>query len=283
MKAAISVFQFHNYRSFMVAHFERTKAKNSAWSYQAWAKKIGLSNNTSLLKILNGSRDAGPQIQTKLENYFSLKGRELDYFRALVALAKAEANPEEKSLWTSRLAQLHPQRQYQFLDDSTFSLISHWYGYAVRQMTFLKNFCDDPTWIAKQFIFKITPREVKATVEALTKLELLTRDPDTGQMRATQGSLNTSDDIASESLKRHHEAVLENARLALRAVPPQERQISGFTLAIRADQIAAAKVFIREFEDQFINRFRCHENADAVYQTEIAFFPLTKMNQKESK
>lgn len=273
---AVSVFEFQNYRSFMVAHFEATKARVPGWSYEAWARKLGLKNNTSLIKVVKGQREAGPKILHRLEDYFRLSGRELDYFRALVFLSKSAKNPEARSTWMTRLMQLHPLRRYQHVDEATFSLLSKWYGFAIRQMTYLKNFDSDPQSIAKRLAFKVTAREIAEMIDNLLKLKLLTRDANSGRLHASTTSLNTSDDVASESLKRYHEGALENARLALRSIPPRERQISGLTLAVRRDQLDDAKKFIREFEDQFIARFACNADAETVYQMETAFFPLVK-------
>ena len=119
----ISVYDFQNYRSFLIAHFESVKDRNPAWSYQAWAKKLLLKNNTSLLKVIKGSRDAGPQIMSKLEGYFRFAPTEQQYFRALVALAKAEKHPEMKSAILEQLVRIHPKREIEQLSEYQFTAI----------------------------------------------------------------------------------------------------------------------------------------------------------------
>lgn len=110
----------------------------------------------------------------------------------------------------------------------------------------------------------------------MSDLGLLSIDPEAQQILLTGKSLNTSDDIASEALKRFHEEVLTLAHSSIRGVPVSERQVSGLTLAVKSQDLPRMKAAIRKFEDEFLAEFGTSEGADTVYQLETALFPLTK-------
>ncbi len=278
-----SIFAYTDYRSFMLDHYTSSKSKNPLWSYLAWAQRLGLSNNSSLIKVIRGQRHLGPLLCQKLENYFELQGNELAYFRALVGYSKALPHSSQKALWASELKRLHPKKKFEFIDLSVFELISHWYGLAIRQMIQLKDFKYDGHWISKAMRFPVSPKKIEDMVDRLKSLNLVEESDGGRSLTLRNGSLNTSDDIPDEAIKRFHEEMLSRARESLRKVPVNARQISGTTLAISSEDVQEAKQMILEFESEFSKRFKSDTSADEVYQLEIAFFPLTTESQKRGR
>lgn len=270
------IFRFTDYRAFLHAHFADKKRTHKSWSYGAWAKHLGLKNSTSILKILNGTREAGPEITEKLIAYFKFSDKKRRYFEDLIQLSKVEGDPARKTSVMDRLRKQHPKREFTLLDDKNFSAISHWWFYGIRQFTRLKTFRLDPDWIAARFRFKITPREVSNALKTMSDLGVMAIDPIANRAQLTEKSLNTSDDIASEALKRFHEEALALAREAIRSIPLKERQISGITLAVKAQDVSRMKEFLRNMEDEFCAEFERPAEGDSVYQLHTALFPLTK-------
>jgi uncharacterized protein (TIGR02147 family) len=279
------IFEFTDYRSFLVASFEDRKKANSAWSYQAWALKLGLKNNTSLLKIVHGSRDAGPEITEKLIEYFAFNNSERQYFEDLIRLSKAKSDPGLRTAIMERLSKAHPRRQFELMDEKRFSVISHWWFYAIRQLSLREDFRLDAEWIASELSFPVQARQVQHAIDTLTRLGLLVEDPETRRWAPGRSSLNTSDDVASEALKRFHEGVIANASIAVRSTSVQEREISGVTLSVSEQDLPKAKEFLRKMQDDFATLFGGKAGSDArVYQLETVFFPLSKgRNRKEAK
>ncbi len=272
-----TVFSHVDYRSYLVTHFEDAKKRNPSWSYQAWAKKLGLKNNTSLLKIIHGQRDAGPEILEKLLRYFRFGVKERAYFEDLVRLSKVKGDPELSLMVKERLEKRRPTGPFILLDVKTFSAISHWWYYAIRQLTRLPGFLEDPQWIAQRLRFKVNPRDIARALDTMLQLNLLERDPKTKRLRITAGKgIQTLEDISQEGLKRFHEGALALAQEAVRTVPVEKRQISSITLAVSTAKIPQMKDFIRRMEDEFVRQFSETGTGDAVYQIQTQLFPLTQ-------
>lgn len=89
------IYNYRDYRNFLQDSFDFSQNKNSQWSYEAWARRLGLKNNSSLIKILKGQRDAGPDIQKRFSEYFKFNPEEEEFFKDLVKLRKLKIAYEE--------------------------------------------------------------------------------------------------------------------------------------------------------------------------------------------
>jgi len=278
MRTASNLFEFTNYRSFLSAHYEDAKRKNPRWSYEVWTRKLGLKNNSSIIKIISGQREAGPSITRKLVDYFRFANNERLYFHDLIRLSKAKKDPQLAVTLMQKIQKSFPGQKQRLLNENEFSAISHWWFYAVRQMTKLKTFRNDPKWISKKLKFKVQPKEIRKAINILLELELIKRDG-AKNLRFSNENIHTSHDVVSEAIKRFHEEMLLNARIAVRSVSIVEREISGQTITISKENISKAKALIRTFEEEFC-KILGTGSADEVYQLNVQFFPLTKLNRK---
>lgn len=271
---SLGVQHFTDYRTFLVAYAQQMKSAKKGWSYGAWAKKLGLKTTSSITKIVQGKRDPGAEITEKLIHYFRFNKQESEYFRDLIRLYKVKDDPRLSVLLMEKMGKDHPNGAIRILDDKTFSTVANWYYLPLRELVRTPTFMEDPEWISKQFRFKVTPREVSQALKTMEALSLLKRDA-RGKLRVAEGRINTSNDVASEAIKRYHEQMLENASLAIRSVDVSQREVTGASLVLRCSNLAQAKEMIREFRKKFAQTFE-EESGDAVYQIQIQLFPLTK-------
>jgi uncharacterized protein (TIGR02147 family) len=277
-----SILDYTDYRAFLNAHFEDKKRQNSHFSFGVWARALGLKNNTSLLKILNGQRNAGPAIQENLANYFKFDQRERAYFSDLVQLAKVKSDSPLHGTLIERLAVRHTASRFQVLTNAQFSVISDWWCYAIRQLTKLPSFVSDPTDIARHLRFAVTPKQVTTAIRRMTELKMLTAKDD-GTLEATPEPVRTTYDVSNEAIKRFHEASFENCKKSVRDVPVEQREHSAYVFAFNDAEVPEAKEFLRSMVDQFEARFGSSKTPNQIYQLQLALIPLTKNVSKQRK
>jgi len=270
----VELFKYTDYRSFLHAYARDAKQKNSRWSYGQWAMQLDLRGTASLTMVLNGQRRPGPNMTQKFIGFFKLKGKEREYFYDLVRLEKVKDDPRLSVLLMEQMSKIHPNQEFKVLDHKTFSAISHWHYYAIREMTGLLDFQENPNWIARNLHFKITPREVKTAIQTLLELGLLERRKD-GKLEVSCGRLDTQNDVASEGIKRFHEQMISHAKDSVRLIPVEEREITASTFTMRSANIPKAKEMIRKFKQKFC-RLLEEGGGDQTCQVNIQFFPLTK-------
>ena len=274
MRTNVNVTQFTDYRSFLLAHAQDMKTSKKSWSYGAWAQSLGLKATSSITKIINGEREPGPQITEQLIQYFKFNAKQSQYFRDLVKLHKIKHDPRLSVLLMEKMGKEHPDAEIRIMDDKSFLVISNWYYLALREFCRMQDFKEDPEWISENLLFKVTSRDIIAAIKTLLSLGLLKRDKK-GTLSLAEGRLDTTNDISSEAIKRYHEQMLENAKLALRKIDVRDREITSTSLLMSSANIDKAKELIRDFKMRF-EKLMEEDSGDQVFQLQIQLFPLTK-------
>jgi uncharacterized protein (TIGR02147 family) len=274
----ISIYDFTSFRTFLKAYADQEKKRNTHWSYSQWAKKLGLQGTASLTMVVNGQRNPGPHLVSDLIRHFKFNEKEKAFFENLVNLEKVNEDSGLKYLVLKELQRLSPLKNFELLDERKFDVIANWYNFAIRQMTRLKDFKNNPTWIAKNLRFSITEKQIKQAIQNLIDLNLVKENR--GKLSKTQTKIVTTNDIPSEALKRHHEQSLENAKKSVRETPLHLRESRAITIVMQESKIPKAQQLIREFSDEFI-KLMDTDDGDNVYQMAIHLFPLTKLNKEK--
>lgn len=270
-----TIYSYTDYRTFLKSHYSEKREQNDSFSYGLWAKKLEMSSTAVLTNIINGKRNPGPQLQEKFVRYFKFNDDEQEYFSDLVKLHKVKGDPRLSLALKEKMSRKKIKGNFQFLDDTTFSAISSWHYYAIREMVALPQFQEDYDWIAKNLQFKVTPREIKKALEDLLELGLIERG-ENGELQSNDTLLKTSEDVASEGLRRFHEQMISNGKVSIREVPVNERDISGRTINIDEKNLPELKKLIREFRDKVSELFEESEYGTRTYQLNLQLFPLTR-------
>lgn len=270
----LNIKHFSDYRDFLTAHFAVKKSANPNWSYGLWAKRLGLKATSSLTKIMNNEREPGDQIIEKLNSYFSFDSVQASYFSDLIRLSKIKDDPRLSMMVMERMGREHPDARLRVIDDKSFEIISHWFCMAIREMVRLKDFNEDPNWIKSRLSFEVLTTEIEKALSDMLHQGLIKRSS-TGKLVTSNGLLHTTNDVASEAIKKYHEQMLDKAKVSLRQVAVDKREFSAQTLTINTAKLPEAKELIREFKAKF-TRLLEEQQGDETYQIQIQFFPITK-------
>lgn len=273
METVENIYAFTDYRAFLVAYAQNARQKDPTWSYGRWARRLGLKGTASITMIIQGKREAGRKIEDSLVRYFRFSPKDAQYFRDLVRLHKIRHDPRLSVVLMEKMGRDYRKGSIRILDGDTFSVISNWYYWAIREMVRMDAFFEDPEWISKKLRFKVAPRDVSRALATLLKLNLLRRTPE-GDLVVTDEEVTTDDDVASEGVKRYYEQMLENAKQAVRSVDVAEREFQGESFVMSSANLPKAKQLIREFREKFVKLVE--GGGDRVMQFQIQLFPLTK-------
>lgn len=105
-QSLLSIKKFTSYKAYLNHYVELKKQQTPTFSLGSWAKHMGLKDTSSIGKVINGQREAGPQIADKLINYFSFSPSEEKYFRNLIKLSKLKNNPELSTALLEKMGKL---------------------------------------------------------------------------------------------------------------------------------------------------------------------------------
>lgn len=268
-----NVFNFSDYRSFLKTYAHERKSSQAQWALATWARKLGLGATTSLTMVLNGQREPGKEMLSKLVTYFKFAEKEKAYFESLVKLSKYNDDPKVKALLMEHLASLSPQKNFALLDSKTFEIISKVLYYTLRQMVMLPHFCEDPAKIKSLLRFQATEGQIAKALTTLEEVGLFERQGE--RLVRTNIKTTTQNDVASEAVRRFHKEAIELGLNALDEVDVVEREFQTLTLNIKLSDIPKAKELIRNFKIKFDQEIET-QAGDSTYLFSMQLFPLTK-------
>jgi len=271
------ILRYQDYSLFLNDFVTNKKKSDINWSLGVWAKSLGLKSTSSITKVLNNDRAPGRQITESLIDYFKFNDREAMYFQDLVSVKKNKHDPNLQSILLKRLVKNGKNNQVMFIDFKTFEVISNWFHYAIREMSRLKKFKLDFNWISKNLRFSVSEQQVKTAINNLSKTDLI--EIKGSKVKLSPGNLSTSEDIHNLAIQDYHISMLENAKKSLKEVDLKEREILSGTLCFKKKDMPKAKELLRNFLDEFGSTMDS-DSGDEVYQVQMQFFPLSKINKE---
>jgi len=266
-----------HYREFLLRYAESARKRKPSFSYGSWAKALGLKSTSSLTKVLNGEREAGPELVERLVKYFKFSSAEAVHFRELVSVSKLKNHEELKSrllesLLASRNAETLTSRLVEF---DRYELLSEVWHLAVRELARLPKM----TVSRLEKILPARPREsLEKSLNLLSRLGLVKRDP-RGAFVAAENSVRTAHEFPSEAIRAYHRQSLDLARSALDDAPPAERDFQSLTLLVDSDRLEELKKRLRDFMDTLEARAPS-TSVDRLYQVQFQLFPTSERFKK---
>src|SRR5690606_24621801 len=107
---------------------------------------------------------------------------------------------------------------------------AEWYHPIIRELVGLKDFSDDPEWIQKKLVFNITPKQIKASLDLLQKLNLIAYDSEAKRLVQTGGQVNLDREVSKIAAVRYHQKICEIAKESITKVPSTRRDFNAMTL-----------------------------------------------------
>lgn len=276
----IPIYSYLDYRQFL-RDLTREKKGEGRFNLRDFAKKAEIRAPGYLKMVIDGRRNLTIETAQKFCHAFEITGRERDYFEKLV-LYNQTADPDIKQEYFGKLNSLRP-RSIEFLRTKRLArYLSRPHYPCIREMVVLKDFKEDPKWIARRCLPPISPAEAREALDTLIELGMLRRDG--GRLVQSDEFISTRERDTQEAEAYHfHEAMLDKARRALPLLPQGERHYYGLTLPITKKMFHEMVNEFYTFRDRFLNRANSDPvPPEEVYQINIQIFPLTGKGGNET-
>lgn len=269
------IYYYQDSTELLNAIFTDKKNKNKKYSLRAWAKKLDVTAMT-LSRAMRGLTPCSKKVLANIAKELKLSEKQSQYFYLLNELQYAR-EPQEKEYFRALLKSLSPLKNTIFYSLDTFKVIAEWYHGAILEMTSLKDFKDDPDYIAKRLGHNLSAKTVSYAIERLCALGLLKRTQ--LGLKAVRGEqLKTGDLGTSLIVKRYHSQFLELAQKALYEQSTDEQRFFGTTLTIKKKSIPQLNDLVDEFHKKVCD-LMATDTGDETYQINVNYFRLT--NKRE--
>lgn len=271
-----------NYRDFLLRYAETTRLRRPGFTIGSWAKAMGLKSTSSLSKILQGEREAGPEMVDRMITYFKFSKSEADQFRKLVALSKMKENEELKSsliqsLLDAQLAdQLKSKRSGSSLESrlmelAQFELLSSCWNLAIRELTRLPKM--KPATLMK-LLPEVSAQAIERGLKTLQRLSLVARKVD-GSWVAKSDHVHTPHEFPNDAIRTYHEQCLDLAKSRLATTTVEQREYQSLVFLVDSKKLPELKETIRKFLDTFESE-QASPEVDQLYQLQLQFYPVSK-------
>jgi uncharacterized protein (TIGR02147 family) len=250
-----------DFRNYLQHEFAKRMDKNSSYSLRAFAGHLKI-NHATLSSILSGKRSLTPKTATKLAVALNLSPGQIQDL--LEPRSTKESSPES---------------DYHVLQQDTFAAMSEWYFDAILELTLIPRFKLEPSVIAASL--GISSVQAKMALETLERLNLISKMKNGRYQLMHPNSDNCLDaDYTSAANRKYQLSILNKSVEALETIDRKHRDHTSTTLAVDAKDLPRVKEIIQKFRrdvDAYVHRPGAKLNS--VYQLQVSFFPLSKLEK----
>ena len=272
----INIYDYSDYRKFLSDFYELEKSLDPTFSYRVFAAAINMDASL-LLKILQGKRHISSKGIEPFIQFFRFKEGKAEYFREMVAYAKAKSNAEVRTHFES-LQRMRPSNCRE-LDEARYRYFQQWYYPMIRSALDVFDYRspEHAAALGECCIPKLTASQVENAVESLLQLGLAHQRKD-GRIVPTDAHLKTQEHWLSASISEYQRSIAELAHRSIAETPKENRDISTLTMALDSSQIQRIREIIAEARKSIVNVANSMPSqiCDSVYQLNFQLFPMMK-------
>lgn len=262
-----------DYRNILKEELARRCQTNARYSQRAFARDLGLSS-ARLSEVLAGRYGLSPTAAQAIAKQLGFNKSEIQNFVDLVESQHGRSKLARSAAATRLASRSEPNR----LQIDAFAAVSEWYHFTLLELIELKDFKNDPKWMAARL--GIHQTQVELAIERLKRLGFI--EERNGALIALEGTTFSPDGTPSDAIKKFHKQVLEKAIAALQLQSLDEREFGASILAIDKKKIPEAKKAIKQFRREFCTQVASSTSKNEVYCLAVQFFNLTPI-QKENR
>lgn len=266
----MSIYQHHNYTSFLKEVLLEKSKKNPSYSLRAMAKQLSLQPSL-LSEVFSGKRHLTEENSVMIAEKLGLDDAGRDYFRTLVQIGRAK-KPQVREVLLNKLRTLHPQREIKHdLSVDQFVMISDPHHFALMRLMDLDDFNFSVKSAAA--VLGIHTLEAEAALDRLIRLELVEKVD--GSFRKTKDNVTVKSPNANDALKKYHKQMLEKTIEALSTQKTSERFTGTEDITLSADQIKEAEKIFENCFEKILALSKKHKKGAEVYHLGIHMIRLS--------
>jgi uncharacterized protein (TIGR02147 family) len=267
------IFSYTDYRKYLKDIFEYSKKQNRKFSYRYFCRQTGYRSSAILKEVMDGKRKLPWKRIRDFAKPFGLKEGETAYFEKLVLFNDAKDNLK-KNIYFGELVKMRCKTRTKMITHKDAAFYSAWFNSAIRELVSLREFKEDPAWVSKKLVPNVTTIQARNALRLLLELGMVKRD-ESGKLVQGPSKLDVDPDMMVPAVKNFSRAMIELSWEAVERFKPEEREISGLTLALSKECYAKLREMVRKFQDDVMNHV-CNEkaNSEVVCRLNTELFPL---------
>lgn len=275
MNHPVTVYTYTDIKSYLHDFKEAITTDGAPESFEAIAKRLGLSSRTKAKKIFKGALPMSKRVLDEFATNYQLAASEKAYLDLLRKFEEV-VEPELALVLYRKILEFRrkhlPEENRHELTEQQLDLLKRWYYLPVLSYFDLSQASGDPGEIVKAFRGKLSPEEAVDALECLTRIGLLIRE-ESGKLKKSHAHVSLLDGLPRSLVKGFHKMMIERALDSVYGMPQEKRYLVGATIPIRASVMPVLKKRISDFVLE-LNREFSAPDADSVYHFSTQLFHL---------
>jgi uncharacterized protein (TIGR02147 family) len=274
-----NIFNFMEYRRFLLAVYAEEKAKNSRFSYSVMAQQAGFRSKSFIKLVIDGKKNLSRDSITAMNKVLKLTGKSFSYFCDLVAFNQAKTATEREALLV-RLFSYRKRNPSRLVVQKQYDFYAKWYHNTIRELVTGAKFNGDYRLLGKMLRPAITARQARESVQLLLRLGLIRQEGP--RLVPSSPLITTGDEVVSTAVRKFHEQNMGLAVASMDTCPADERDISCLVLGLSARGMERIKTETQAFRKKLLAIAQEDKTPGRVYHYNIQFFPTSKKRGRES-
>lgn len=270
----ISVYKYHSVAAFLRDSYNEKRKANERFSLRAWAKQLGLKSPTSLHAVIQGQRKIPLNYHEGLVSSLKLSDEESYYLLVLISYEHAK-NDLQKLSFLEKLQVLRKYKNLSMHELANFEFLSDPFYTCLVEMTDLKDFQSEVSWIQKNNRITKDANQIKCVLSNLLEEGYLQSNED----RVFKAHTHTTNvhDLANLGSQKYHRNTSLLAAESVQVQSVDEREFNSYSMNIESKNLDKIKASMREYVKRFIAEFEAPAGeGDSTYQLNLQFFSLTE-------
>jgi uncharacterized protein (TIGR02147 family) len=264
-----------DYREYLLDFYEEKRRLAKFFSYRYMAGRLGV-DHTYVLRILNRKSHLANKHINQFASICGLRGSDAEYFRTLVRFNKAK-DQDEAANFMEKLVSISGVKSVPIRIEQA-EIFNAWHHLAVRALLGYSKLGGDYAKLASSLNPKIAEEQAKESVQLLEKLNLI-RKSSAGEYALTDTLISTGIGLEPEPVRRFQKEMMKLGQESLDRFPKEQRDISTVTLSIKLSDLEAIRNKIFSFRQEIMSFAEKRHDTDAVFQLNVALFPLSQLAQ----
>lgn len=269
------IYDFLDYRAYLKEYYDFKKSQGRGFSYRSFARRAGFKSTNYYKLIVDGKRGLSDSGLLKFAKAIGFSKTEINYFETLVKYNQSK-DLNDQEYFLKRLIQNKNFESSHQLEASQYKYFTHWHTVAIREMVMMHNFKEDPEWICLKLKKKVSPDEIKRSIQLLLDLGLLIRD-ENNRLKQHDSKIKTELNIMNLAVLGFHKTMLDKAKESLTTSATKHRDVSALTVALDEKTYKHIQERVNQFRKEIHALTEQCEKPDTIYQINFQLFDLTEV------
>lgn len=267
-----SILEYLDYRDYLNDRFSHDKRSKPFMSFRYVKSKTGI-DASFYSKILKKKKHVSLNKIPVIASLLELEGGDQLYFETLVRFNRAKDDNAAQDL-LRKLLSLRSSIAKKVDDLEYFQT---WYTVPIRELLGHIDFDGDYQSLANLLTPAITSREAKNAINILLSLGLVQKDGQ-GFLRPVDQVISTGDCWKGVAIRMFQKKMIQLGMESIDSIDKELRDISTITLSTSLNSLPQIKERLAEARRDIIKLIEAEDDTDGVFQLNLQFFPLTKIN-----